>query len=165
MASCADDDETCSYGCLAIEYLYWTLQSLLGYQDGDNAPPGRCEQIADEWQLCNAELMEALDPVMTAVLRTPDLRMASVMPDGTYEPALLTLKGDKQQRNECPRAQKKNVVYPPRRRICLTEPIPFPFLLADWQQMGCLMDATEKICEGDGTEELLEPYGTESLYM
>ena len=74
MASCADDDETCSYGCLAIEYLYWTLQSLLGYQDGDNAPPGRCEQIADEWQLCNAELMEALDPVMTAVLRTPDLR-------------------------------------------------------------------------------------------
>ena len=31
--------------------------------------------------------------------------------------------------------------------------------------MGCLMDATEKICEGDGTEELLEPYGTESLYM
>ena len=40
MASCADDDETCSYGCLAIEYLYWTLQSLLGYQDGDNAPPG-----------------------------------------------------------------------------------------------------------------------------
>ena len=93
MASCADDDETCSYGCLAIEYLYWTLQSLLGYQDGDNAPPGRCEQIADEWQLCNAELMEALDPVMTAVLRTPDLRMASVMPDGTYEPALLTLKG------------------------------------------------------------------------
>ena len=107
MASCADDDETCSYGCLAIEYLYWTLQSLLGYQDGDNAPPGRCEQIADEWQLCNAELMEALDPVMTAVLRTPDLRMASVMPDGTYEPALLTLKGDKQQRNECPRAQNK----------------------------------------------------------
>ena len=107
MASCADDDETCSYGCLAIEYLYWTLQSLLGYQDGDNAPPGRCEQIADEWQLCNAELMEALDPVMTAVLRTPDLRMASVMPDGTYEPALLTLKGDKQQRNECPRAKKK----------------------------------------------------------
>ena len=61
--------------------------------------------------------------------------------------------------------RRKNVVYPPRRRICLTEPFPFPFLLADWQQMGCLMDATEKICEGDGTEELLEPYGTESLYM
>ena len=164
MASCADDDETCSYGCLAIEYLYWTLQSLLGYQDGDNAPPGRCEQIADEWQLCNAELMEALDPVMTAVLRTPDLRMASVMPDGTYEPALLTLKGDKQQRNECPRAQKKRrLPAPPPHLPDRTDP--FPFLLADWQQMGCLMDATEKICEGDGTEELLEPYGTESLYM
>ena len=69
-AAPADDDETCSYGCLAIEYLYWTLQSLLGYQDGENAPPGRCEQISDEWQLCNVELMEEFDPVMTAVLRS-----------------------------------------------------------------------------------------------
>eukprot|EP01052_Picozoa_sp_SAG31_P031556 SAG31_NODE_3355_length_4368_cov_9.677208_2_plen_305_part_00 len=130
------DDETCSYGCLAIEYLYWTLQSLLGYQDGDNAPPGRCQRIADEWQLCNAALMEEHDPVMTAVLRTPDLRMPSAMPDGTYAPSLFTLKGDKTERNTCP----------------------------FWQQMGCLMDATEKICEGEWLE-LLAPYATESLYM
>ena len=58
--------------------------------------------------------------------------------------------------------RRKNVVYPPH---LPDRTDPFPFLLADWQQMGCLMDATEKICEGDGTEELLEPYGTESLYM
>ena len=46
--------------------------------------------------------------------------MPSVMPDGTYSPSLLTLLGTKEERNTCPH----------------------------WQHMGCLMDATEKICEG-----------------
>ena len=61
----------------------------------------------------------------------------------TYRPPPTTLHGSKAQRESCP--------Y--------------------WSQMGCFLDAFEKICgsaeamEQDADAELLDPYAEESLYM
>eukprot|EP00666_Eupelagonemidae_sp_cell4sb_P000715 gene715-13661_t len=45
-------DRTCDFACLASEYEWWSITSLLGGQDGSQGAPnkGRCEDIADEWE-------------------------------------------------------------------------------------------------------------------
>jgi len=42
------DDETCSRKCMAVEYFYWGLTTLLGAQADQN----RCDRISGEWELC-----------------------------------------------------------------------------------------------------------------
>jgi hypothetical protein len=72
------DDTTCDYNCMATEYLYWGLTSLLGAQSG------RCNEIAVEWELCTAEGVESGDPSLHALLTDPLLKLPTVLPDGVY---------------------------------------------------------------------------------
>ena len=76
------DDVTCDYGCMAVEYLYWSLTSHLGGQDF----PGRCEEIAVEWEPCTAADFAVTDVAMHALLTSPDYRLPTVLPDGQYTP-------------------------------------------------------------------------------
>ena len=74
------DDRTCGYRCMAAEYFYWTLTSLLGGQDY----PGRAEQIADEWECPTAESLERRDPAAFSLLTDPRWALPRSLPDGSY---------------------------------------------------------------------------------
>jgi len=76
------DDWTCDYECMAVEYFYWGLTSLLGAQDY----PGRCPDIAQEWEPCTAALMASTDLLLTALFEDPAYKMPTVIPDGDYAP-------------------------------------------------------------------------------
>ena len=74
------DDWTCEYECMAGEYFYWCLTSLLGGQDY----PGRAEEIANEWELPTPESFAAGDPATFALLTDPRYRLPTRLPDGVY---------------------------------------------------------------------------------
>jgi hypothetical protein len=76
------DDRTCNYECMATEYFYWAHTTLLAAQ-GD---PNRCAEIADEWRPCTPEDLAEIDPLVTALLRDPELGLPTVLPDGDYRP-------------------------------------------------------------------------------
>jgi len=73
------DDQTCGYECMAIEYLYWAMTSLLGGQ------AERCDEIEQEWELCTPELLESMDPAMHALLTDSQYRLPTILPDGSYQ--------------------------------------------------------------------------------
>lgn len=73
-------DETCRYGCMAGEYFYWALTTLLGAQ----ADPQRCEWLANEWEPCTPELLETMDTAVYALMTDSQYRMPTVLPDGSY---------------------------------------------------------------------------------
>ena len=75
------DDETCDYGCMIIEYLYWAHTSLLGAQDY----PWRLEEIEHEWKLNSADKLRSTDTAIYELLRNPQYELASILPDGVYE--------------------------------------------------------------------------------
>ncbi len=81
-------DETCSYGCMMTEYMYWSLSSILGAQD----LPGRLDQIGDEWPLNTREKVAAQDPSIYALLTDPQYHFPTVLPDGTYKVATFTIE-------------------------------------------------------------------------
>ena len=74
------DDRTCDYQCMAVEYFYWALTTKLGAQSS----PERCAEIAVEWELCTPEALESGDPAMSALLAEPELKLPTVLPDGSY---------------------------------------------------------------------------------
>jgi hypothetical protein len=74
------DDRTCDYECQASEYFYWALTSLFGAQ----SDPERCEEIAEEWELCSPELVRERDIAVTELLRNPALRLPRQAPNGNY---------------------------------------------------------------------------------
>ncbi len=76
------DDRTCDYRCMAVEYFYWALTTLLGAQD----LPQRCAEIRVEWEPCTAEALEMVDPAIYALLTDPQYRLPTRLPDGRYEP-------------------------------------------------------------------------------
>ena len=84
------DDQTCDYGCMAAEYIYWGLTSLLGAQDF----PGRLEQIDNEWRLNTPELFEEYDPDLFALLTDPQYALPTRLPTGTYTAGELTFSGE-----------------------------------------------------------------------
>ncbi len=90
------DDRSCDYPCMAVEYLYWALTSLLGAQ----AEPARARQISNEWQLPTAELMREKDPWITALLEDSRYHWASQLPDGHYAPAEPVKKKPERERGE-----------------------------------------------------------------
>jgi len=75
------DDVTCDYGCMIIEYLYWTHTSILGAQDF----PGRLEQIDNEWRLNTLEKVKSGDPAIYSLLTDPKYKLSTVLPDGNYK--------------------------------------------------------------------------------
>ena len=84
------DDQTCDYGCMAAEYIYWGLTSLLGAQDF----PGRLEQIDNEWRLNTPELLGEHDPDLFALLTDPDYALPTRLPTGNYTAGELAFSGE-----------------------------------------------------------------------
>lgn len=76
------DDRTCDYECMAAEYFYWGLTSLLGGQDY----PGRAEEIADEWRCPTPALFAERDVALHALLTDERWNLPRVLPDGSYGP-------------------------------------------------------------------------------
>lgn len=74
-------DSTCNYSCMATEYFYWALTSLLGAQDY----PGRRQEIANEWELPTPIEVQFQDPTIYSLLTDPTYALPSVLPDGTYQ--------------------------------------------------------------------------------
>ena len=74
------DDETCDYGCQAVEYFYWGLTSVLGGQDFE----GRLEQIDNEWRLNTRAKVEATDTALFALLTDPQYKLPTTLPNGQY---------------------------------------------------------------------------------
>ena len=74
------DDRTCDYQCMAVEYFYWALTTKLGAQSGTQ----RCAEIAVEWELCTPEALESGDPAISALLAEPELKLPTMLPDGSY---------------------------------------------------------------------------------
>jgi hypothetical protein len=79
------DDQTCEYGCMITEYVYWALTSILGTQDY----PGRAEALRNEWELNTRNLVKARDPDVYALLTDPQYKLPTQAPDGDYRPSAL----------------------------------------------------------------------------
>ncbi len=76
------DDRTCDYRCMAVEYFYWALTTLLGAQND----PARCREISREWELCTAEQLRDGDPAVHTLLTDPAYNLPTRLPDGRYTP-------------------------------------------------------------------------------
>ena len=78
------NDPTCDYECMATEYMYWSLTSIIGAQNY----PWRIPEIADEWELPTPKLMMQHDSAMVKMLQNPKWGLATVLPDGSYNPSV-----------------------------------------------------------------------------
>ena len=76
-------DETCDYGCMVTEYIYWALTSILGTQDF----PGRHEALKVEWELNTRERVKTGDAAVYELLTDPQYRFPTKAPDGNYKPS------------------------------------------------------------------------------
>lgn len=73
------DDNTCEYNCMATEYIYWALTSILGAQEN------RLDEIGQEWKLNTKEKVETQDQAVYQLLTNPTYNFPTVLPDGTYK--------------------------------------------------------------------------------
>ena len=73
------DDSTCDYNCMATEYIYWALTSILGAQEN------RLNEIGQEWKLNTKTKVETQDPAIYQLLTDPQYKFPTVLPDGTYK--------------------------------------------------------------------------------
>ena len=76
-------DETCDYGCMITEYIYWALTSILGTQDF----PGRQEDLEVEWELNTRERVKTGDTAVYELLTDPQYKFPTKAPDGNYKPS------------------------------------------------------------------------------
>ena len=76
-------DETCDYGCMVTEYIYWALTSILGTQDF----PERHEALEVEWELNTRERVSTGDTAVYELLTDPQYRFPTKAPDGNYKPS------------------------------------------------------------------------------
>lgn len=74
------DDRTCDYECMAAEYFYWTLTSLLDGQSYD----GRADEIDNEWRLPTPAKLAEGDPKVFALLTDAQYKLPRKLPDGGY---------------------------------------------------------------------------------
>jgi len=73
------DDTTCDYECMATEYFYWAMTSILGGQEN------RLNEIDNEWRLNTKEKVEQTDNTVYQLLTDPTYKFPTVLPDGTYK--------------------------------------------------------------------------------
>ena len=73
-------DRTCDYECMAVEYLYWAMTTLLGGQDY----PGRAEEIKIEWELTTPTALRERDQAIVKLLEDPRYSLPRTLPDGSY---------------------------------------------------------------------------------
>ncbi len=72
-------DSTCEYAdCQTIEYLYWSLTSMLGAQEN------RLDEIGEEWKLNTRDLVESTDSAIFRILTDTTYKLPTILPDGTY---------------------------------------------------------------------------------
>ena len=76
-------DETCDYGCMITEYIYWALTSILRTQDF----PGRHEALEIEWELNTKERVRTADPKVYELLTDLQYKFPTKAPDGNYRPS------------------------------------------------------------------------------
>ena len=69
------DDTTCFYSCMATEYIYWAMTSILGAQEN---------RLEDEWDLNTSTLVQATDATIYNLLTDTQYKFPTVLPDGTY---------------------------------------------------------------------------------
>ena len=74
------DDQTCDYSCMATEYFYWSLTSILGAQDGT----GRLANINQEWLLNTKDLVQQKDTLVFDLLTDSQYRIPTQLPNGNY---------------------------------------------------------------------------------
>ena len=72
------DDSTCDYRCMAAEYVYWAMTSILGAQDN------RLNEIDNEWRLNTKDKVQQTDGAVYQLLTDPQYKLPTVLPDGTY---------------------------------------------------------------------------------
>ena len=72
------DDQTCDYGCMATEYIYWAMTSVLGAQEN------RAGEIHQEWKLNTKAKVQQMDTAIYQLLTDPQYIFPIVLPDGTY---------------------------------------------------------------------------------
>jgi hypothetical protein len=72
------DDQTCDYQCMATEYFYWGMTSILGAQEN------RLNEISQEWDLNTRSLVENTDTAIYSLLTNPVYNFPTILPDGTY---------------------------------------------------------------------------------
>ena len=72
------DDATCEYDCMATEYIYWALTSMLGAQSN------RGGEIGHEWELHTPELVEETDVAIFQLIKNEEYAFPTVLPDGRY---------------------------------------------------------------------------------
>ena len=75
------DDETCDYGCMATEYTYWALTSILGWQ----SYPARFEEIEHEWKLNTRQKVKTRDPDIYSILTDQQYKVPTKLPDSDYD--------------------------------------------------------------------------------
>ncbi len=73
------DDQTCDYNCMATEYIYWAMSSILGAQEN------RLNEIDNEWKLNTKDLVESTDVDVFQLLTNSTYKLPTVLPDGTYK--------------------------------------------------------------------------------
>lgn len=73
-------DVTCNYECMATEYFYWALTSMLGAQDH------RLDAIKDEWTLNSLPKVQQGDSAVYQLLSNSQYHLPTVLPDGNYQP-------------------------------------------------------------------------------
>lgn len=72
------DDATCDYSCMATEYIYWALTSILGAQEN------RLDEIQHEWKLNTKTKVKNQDMGAYGLLTDSQYKFPKVLPDGTY---------------------------------------------------------------------------------
>lgn len=73
------DDTTCDYDCMAGEYIYWAMSSILGAQ------ANRLNEIDHEWTLNTKEKIQQTDEAVFQLLTAEQYKFPTVIPDGTYK--------------------------------------------------------------------------------
>ena len=76
------DDRTCDYQCMAMEYFYWGLTTLLDAQ----SHPLRAEQIKDEWRLTTPEQLRTGDKLLSELLEDEKFKLPTRLPQPISEP-------------------------------------------------------------------------------
>jgi hypothetical protein len=72
-------DATCNYDCMATEYIYWAMSSMLGAQ------ANRLSEIQQEWKLNTKTKVQNTDTRIYSLLTNPTYKFPTVLPDGTYK--------------------------------------------------------------------------------
>ena len=66
------DDATCTYDCMAAEYIYWAMTSILGAQ------ANRLGEIEQEWKANTLAKVQQMDPAVYELLTDPQYALSLI---------------------------------------------------------------------------------------